>query len=145
MPDIPIDDSGLRAYDPGMEARVARLEEDMREVKGALGRLEPVIMRMDTFMTATFPHLATKADLADQRAELKGEIAALRTELKGEIGTLRTEMKGEITVLRTEMKDEIGGVRLELAEKPSKTYMWGVLAVLITAYGAGLAALAVLK
>jgi hypothetical protein len=32
-----------------------------------------------------------------------------------------------------------------LAEKPSKTYMWGVLAVLITAYAAGLAALAIVR
>jgi hypothetical protein len=32
-------------------------------------------------------------------------------------------------------------LRTDLAEKPSKTYMWGVL----TAYACGLAALAILK
>ena len=32
-----------------------------------------------------------------------------------------------------------------LAEKPSKTYMWGILATLLTAYACGLAALAILK
>jgi hypothetical protein len=35
--------------------------------------------------------------------------------------------------------------KADLAEKPSKTYMWGILAVLLTAYACGLAALAVLK
>jgi hypothetical protein len=31
------------------------------------------------------------------------------------------------------------------ADKPGKTYMWGILAVLLTAYACGLAGLAVLK
>ena len=31
------------------------------------------------------------------------------------------------------------------ADKPSKTYMWGVLTALLTAYACGLAALAILK
>ena len=36
-------------------------------------------------------------------------------------------------------------LEVKLAEKPGKTYMWGVLAALLTAYACGLAALAVLK
>lgn len=35
--------------------------------------------------------------------------------------------------------------KADLSEKPSKTYMWGVLAVLLTAYACGLAALAILR
>jgi hypothetical protein len=35
--------------------------------------------------------------------------------------------------------------KAELAEKPGKTYVWGILAVLLTAYACGLAGLAVLK
>ena len=35
--------------------------------------------------------------------------------------------------------------KADLGEKPSKTYMWGVLAVLLTAYACGLAGLAILK
>jgi hypothetical protein len=35
--------------------------------------------------------------------------------------------------------------KADLAEKPSKAYMWGILAVLLTAYACGLAGLAVLK
>jgi hypothetical protein len=77
-----------------MEARISRLEEDMRDVKAAVSRLEATTIRIEAMLAATLPHLATKA---------------------------------------------------ELAEKPSKTYMWGILAVLLTAYACGLAGLAVLK
>ena len=35
--------------------------------------------------------------------------------------------------------------KADLAEKPGKIYMWGILAVLLTAYACGLAGLAVLK
>ncbi len=31
----------------GMEARVARLEEDMADAKTALGRIEPLLIRID--------------------------------------------------------------------------------------------------
>ena len=101
MPDSHVENNAPAPYDPRMEARVARPEEDMREVKVILARTEPMIIRID----ATMPHLATKAELAD-------------------LG---------------------GNLRAELAEKPSKTYMWGVLGVLITAYAAGLAAMAVIR
>ena len=77
-----------------MEQRVARLEEDMREVKSDLKELRATTIEIKTMLTSTLPHLATKADLA---------------------------------------------------EKPGKTYMWGILAVLLIAYACGLAGLAVLK
>jgi hypothetical protein len=80
-----------------MEARVSRLEEDIREVRTTQSRMEAAIIRIE----ATLPHLATKADLAQ--------------------------------------------LEVKLADKPSKTYMWGILAVLLTAYACGLAGLAVLK
>jgi hypothetical protein len=50
---------------------------------------------------------------------------------------------------RADVGKDTSGLRIEmnqqLSELPTKTYMWGILAVLIAAYGAGLAALAVLK
>ena len=73
--------------------RVETLENDMREVKATLGRLEPMIIRIDEQLRSTLPHLATKAEVAD----------------------LRTE------------------VRAGLADKPSKTYMWGVVGVMTAA------------
>jgi hypothetical protein len=46
--------------------------------------------------------------------------------------------RAEVADLRTEM---VAG----FADKPGKTYMWGILAVLLIAYACGLAGLAVLK
>lgn len=101
MPDTVVARHGGDHCDHGMEHRVARLEEDMRDVKSAIGRLEATTVRLEmttvrieAILTTTLPHLATKADLA---------------------------------------------------EKPGKIYMWGILAVLLTAYAWGLAGLAVLK
>ena len=94
MPDIPVAGHSGGPYDQAMEARISRLEEDMRDVKSAVTRLEATTIRIEAMLAATLPHLATKA---------------------------------------------------ELAEKPGKTYMWGILAVLLTAYACGLAGLAVLK
>jgi hypothetical protein len=97
MSDTPLEYAAGGPYDRLLEVRVSRLEVDMRDIRAVLGRLEPMIVEM----RATLPHLATKAELAELRAEL--------------------------------------------AEKPSKTYMWGVLTALVTAYAAGLAALAILR
>jgi hypothetical protein len=44
------------------EIRLDHLEEDMREIKATLARLEPMIIRID----AQIPHLATKAELAEK-------------------------------------------------------------------------------
>jgi hypothetical protein len=97
MPDTPVAPHHGGPYDPLMEARASRLEEDIREVRTTQSRMEAAIIRIE----ATLPHLATKADLAQ--------------------------------------------LEVKLADKPSKTYMWGILAVLLTAYACGLAGLAVLK
>ena len=94
MSDIPVAGQTGGPYDRGMEARITRLEEDMRDVKSAMARLEATTIEIKAMLAATLPHLATKA---------------------------------------------------ELAEKPGKLYMWGILAVLLTAYACGLAGLAVLK
>jgi hypothetical protein len=66
-------------HDPGMEARVAKLEAamehlqaDMAEVKAVLGRLEPKISEM----FGAFPHLATKADVV-KRPTVAGIIAII--------------------------------------------------------------------
>jgi hypothetical protein len=48
------------------EIRLDHLEEDMREIKAILARLEPMIIRIDERLTSTLPHLATKEELADK-------------------------------------------------------------------------------
>ena len=126
MPDAPVAPPGGAPYDPVMEPRVSRLAEDMHDVKASNARLEATTARLDAttarleaaiieikaILTATLPHLATKADLATEIARVEGKI---------------------------------GDLAVKLADKPGKTYMWGILAVLLTAYGCGLAGLAILK
>jgi hypothetical protein len=119
--------AGRRPYDLPVEDRVSRLESDMHEVKSVLSRLEPMIVRIDATLTATLPNLATKAEVANLRSDMTREISDLRTEITGEVAGLRTEMIARF------------------ADVPTKTYLWGILGVLITAYGSGLAALAILK
>jgi hypothetical protein len=105
MPDTPLERSGGGPYDPALEPRVSRLEDDMRDMRTTMVRLEVSVARIEAMLDATLPHLATKAEVTDLRME----------------------------------------VRTGLADKPGKTYMWGILAVLITAYAAGLAALAIVR
>ncbi len=109
MPDTAVEPTSGSPYDPRLELRVARLEDDMREMKSVLGQIMPILTRIDATLIGTLPHLATKAELSELRAEL----------------------------------------RAELADKPGKAYLWAVIGVLIAAvvasYGAGLAAIAMLR
>ena len=105
MPDIPIAGDGDDGYDPRMEERISRVEDDIRDMKSSMRDLREMMIRMEAKLDATLPHLATKAEVAHLRADM------------------------------------VAG----FADKPSKTYMWGILAVLLTAYACGLAGLAVLK
>jgi chromosome segregation ATPase len=158
MPDTPVADRDGGPYDPSLERRVLRLEEDGRDVKAAIARLEDSnarlemrvdrldakferleakfdrietafqrlelgFVRLEAMLTATLPYLATKVELAATRAEVQANGSS--------IIALRSELKSDITA--------------GLVEKPSKTYMWGILAVLPAAYACGLAALAALK
>jgi hypothetical protein len=94
MPDTPVEAHHGGPYDPRMEARVSRLEEDTREEKAARQRLEAAFIRIE----ATLPHLATKADLA----ELRTDLADVNIDLKSDIARLD----------------------VKLADKPSRTYIW---------------------
>ena len=76
-----IEGGGGGPHDPGMEARVAKLEtavghiqEDVRDIKAALAQLVPVVNRMDGFLQATLPSLATRADVEREAASLRLEI-----------------------------------------------------------------------
>lgn len=43
----PIDNGPTGPQPPDMDARVAKLEQDMSEVRAALGRIEPLLIRID--------------------------------------------------------------------------------------------------
>ena len=163
MPDVPLAGPTGGSYDPNMEARIARLEEDMRDVKATTSRLEMALVRIESILTATLPHLATKAELNELRGDMIAGLAPISNlATKAELNELRGEMiaglapisnvatKAELNELRSEVVAGLAPIphlatKAELAEKPSKTYMWGILAVLLTAYACGLAALAILK
>ena len=69
-PDTPADRPEPSPY-AALEARVARLEEGMRDVRAMLGQMLPMIVRID----ATLPHLATKAELQTVRADLLAKLS----------------------------------------------------------------------
>ena len=71
-------------------------------------------------------------------------------DVKSAIGRLEaTTVRLEMTTVRIEaiLTTTLPhlATKADLAEKPGKIYMWGILAVLLTAYACGLAGLAVLK
>ena len=93
----------------------------MRDLKETLADLKMLVVRMDARLDAVLPHLATKADLAIMETKL---------------GAMDAKLDATLPHLAT---------KADLADKPGKTYMWGALAALLTAYACGLAALAMLK
>lgn len=129
---------------------------DIRDIRSSMFDMREIIIGMDAKLDATLPHLATKAEFVELRTEMGTGCSNLRMEMVSGDAALRHEMMDESTALRTEMADNSTSLRTEMAplrvemvsgfaEKPSKTYMWGILAVLLTAYGCGLAGLAILK
>jgi chromosome segregation ATPase len=109
-----------------MEARVSRLEEGMRDVQSAVGRLDDRMGRLEERM----------GRLEERMSRIELAVAEIKAMLAATLPHLAT--KAEVAELRTEM---VAG----FADMPGKTYMWGILAVLLTAYACGLAGLAVLK
>ncbi|HEX5327141.1 MAG TPA: hypothetical protein VFW75_10780 [Acetobacteraceae bacterium] len=73
--DTPVEPGGGGSYDPGVERRLSRLEGEMREVKSVLGQMMPILARIEATLASTLPHLATKAELADLRVELRTGLA----------------------------------------------------------------------
>ena len=61
--------------------------------------------------------VATKADLADVRADLKADVAGLRVELKADVADLRVELKADIESLRTATKADIESAKMETFER----------------------------
>jgi hypothetical protein len=76
-----IEGGGSGPHDPGAGPRIAKLEatvdhiqEDVRDIKAVLAQLAPVVNRMDGFLQATLPPLATRADVEREAASLRLEI-----------------------------------------------------------------------
>ena len=97
MPDTPVEQRRDDPYHPELGARVSRLEDDVQDIKATMRNLEQVVVRIEATLNATLPHLATKAELADMRSELKVEIAQVRTDLAEKPG--KAYMWGVLTAL----------------------------------------------
>ena len=94
----------------------------MYDTQAAIGRLEPAV-----------------ADLKDRVTDLHAKVTVLHvdmTDLKLMMARMEERLSATLPHLAT---------KADLAEKPNKTYMWGIMAALLTAYACGLAALAVLR
>jgi hypothetical protein len=76
------------------------------------------------------------ASLDARTARVELPVVEIKAMLAATLPHLAT--KAEVAELRTEM---VAG----FADKPGKTYMWGILTVLLTAYACGLAGLAIVK
>jgi hypothetical protein len=61
-----VDPSAPGPYVLALESRVSRLEDDVRDIRGSLARLEAGVARIEATLVATLPHLATSAELAEK-------------------------------------------------------------------------------
>jgi len=104
------------------EARIDRLEADMRDVNVRLRSIEAAVTRIEATLNAVLPHLATKAELTD-----------LRNDTSAGLGSLRSEMTTGFAELR-----------VEIARMPSKLYLITAIGVLFAGQATALAALALL-
>jgi len=94
------------------EGRLDRLEGRLDRVEADIGEIKTTLRELVPVIhriDAQIPYLATKAELADLRTEVHDDIAALRVEL-----------------------------RTGLADKPSRLYLWAVLAALFAAQAVAL-------
>ncbi len=46
--------------------------DDVQDMKVMMRNLEQIVLRIEATLNATLPHLATKAELADLRTEMRG-------------------------------------------------------------------------
>jgi len=122
----------------------------MDNVQGGIARLEGDVSTLKSDVTTLKSDVSTlKTDVAT----LKSDVSSLKSDvstLKIDVATLRSDMT-DVKLIVGRMEERLNATlphlatKADVAEKPSKTYMWGIMAALLTAYACGLAALAVLR
>ena len=147
MPDTPIAMPERGPYDPSVEQRFSRLEEDVRDLKAIAVSIDGRFANFDArfaSLDARFANLDSRFDRFEARTtRVEEALIELKTMFAATLPHLAT--KADLADVRTELKEDIAEIKVSLAEKPGRTYMWGILAVLLTAYACGLAGLAVLR
>jgi gamma-glutamyl:cysteine ligase YbdK (ATP-grasp superfamily) len=141
--DEPVEPGSGPQYGRDPEWRLSRVETDVSDLKATTSELKAIVGRIEGKLDAMLTQFATKADLATSESRLERKLSSLdvklsagQASLDSRLATLQATLDATLRHLAT---------RAELADKPGKTYMWGILAALLTAYACGLAALAVLK
>ena len=84
-------DTGGPAHEPGLDARLGRLESDVSDIRTVLNRLTPRIDEMYGFLTVRLPQSATNAELTGLRAETRTQIVDLAGETKTEFADVRRQ------------------------------------------------------
>jgi chromosome segregation ATPase len=98
-----------------MEARVATIENDVRNIKENVAKLSDEMKAANGVLASLVTGQAELRGMVDGvRVEMKGEITTLRAEVRGDIDGLRAELKGNIDGLRAELKGDISTVRAEM-------------------------------
>ncbi len=109
-----------RVNENPMEARVAALETDVRNIKDNVAKLFDGMKAANEAITK----------ILTGQAELRGDIDGLRKELKGDVGTLRAEMgtlRAEMGTLRAEMGTVRAEVKGQLDALEGKIQRWFVV------------------
>jgi hypothetical protein len=117
----------------------------VHDMTATLGRVEISVAEIKAMLSATLPHLAAKAELAEPRLATGGETAQLRQAMTADIAEPRRTTTADIAGLHQATTPDFTHLRVELADKPGKAYMCGVLTALPAAHACGPAALALLK
>jgi hypothetical protein len=64
--------------------------------------------------------VATKADVAALRSELKSDLTALKGELKADVAALKGELKADVAALKGELKADVAALKSDLADVKSE-------------------------
>ena len=106
---------GTLSGDDGMERRVFALESFAVETNKELRDIRERLISIE----ATLPHLATKADLAILRSDMKAEMSTMKSDMKAEMSTMKSDMKAEISTIKSDMKAEISALQSDMKAKIS--------------------------
>jgi uncharacterized protein YicC (UPF0701 family) len=127
--------------------------------KADVANLENKLVAMGADMDLRFGAVDAKFDAVDAKFEaMDAKFEAMDAKMDAKFDAMDAKMDAKFDAMDAKMDAKLGvmdarleatlphlATKADLADKPSKTYMWGILAALLTACACGLAALAVLK
>ncbi|MBY7649740.1 MAG: hypothetical protein C4617_04535 [Candidatus Liberibacter europaeus] len=92
------------------------------------------VIKQKSKLETALPFLATKADLADVKTELKQDISNVKIELKQDISNTKIELKQDIS----KVSKEVANVRTELKDainNQTKWFMGIIVSILVSTIG----------